>query len=370
MTVLTTRRPETLESASRERLLALLVDDAAAYGVIVMDAQGIIRRWNAGAERIFGFTAEEVCGKRAEPLFIPEDRELGMPRRELQHAARTGQAEDERWHQHKDGRRIWLSGITWALKDEEGRLIGYSKVVRELTVRKNTADELKAAASRLQQFAYIASHDLDEPLRMVCSFLELVASRTKGKLDAEAEEYLGYARTGAQRMKKILTDVIESSRVGVDRKLLAPSDLNSIVDAAVGFMKRTVEAADATVTHSGLPVATVVATQIEQVFQNLISNAIKFRSEAPPLIFVDCDEGAGEYHFTVRDNGVGIPAHRLERIFEVYPRVVTADDYPGTGLGLAICRRIVERHLGRIWIESESGKGTTVHFTISKALAR
>lgn len=348
----------------------IAVKEAEHFGLAAFDLAGRVTYWNAGAARIFGYSEEEALGLTFEALFRPEDTQLCVPQKELREALEKGHTENERWHPHKSGQLFWASGVTSTLRNGTGESVGFTKCFREGTLRKRTDDEIKAANSRLLQFAYIASHDLDEPLRMVTCFLTLLREKVRGKLDSECEEYLSFAVDGGRRMRKLLASVLESSKIGIDPKLLQETDLNTVVDGAVSFMLPRIREAGAIVTRANLPCLMVVTTQIEQLFQNLFSNAIKFRAERAPRVFVDAVEQGDEWLFTVRDNGRGIPEGDRDRIFETFERGITSDDYPGTGLGLAICKRIVLAHAGRIWVESRVGEGSTFYFTLSKRLAR
>ncbi|MBZ5542691.1 MAG: hypothetical protein LAO07_03310 [Acidobacteriia bacterium] len=224
--------------------------------------------------------------------------------------------------------------------------------------------ELARSNADLQQFAYVASHDLQEPLRMVASFTQLLAERYRGKLDADADEFIGYAVDGARRMQTLINDLLAYSRVGTRGKEFAPTDCEALLHAVLTNLQNAVEETRAEVTHDSLPTVWADATQLSQVFQNLIGNSLKFHGPAPPRVHISVQSRDGDWRFSVRDNGVGIAPQYSERIFVLFQRLHTAAEYPGTGMGLAIAKKIVERHGGRIWVESEPGKGATFYFTI------
>jgi PAS domain S-box-containing protein len=225
---------------------------------------------------------------------------------------------------------------------------------------------LKRSNQDLEQFAYVASHDLQEPLRMVASFTQLLAQKYRGKLDQEADEYIHFVVDGANRMQSLIQDLLSYSRVSSRGRQVEGVDLNQILGAVHSSLQRQIQETGAVIGHDALPTILSDASQMTQLFQNLLSNALKFRRSELPLIRVSgCDEG-DSWHFTISDNGIGIEPQYFQRIFKIFQRLHTRAEYPGTGIGLAVCKRIVERHGGRIWVASEPGQGTTVHFTLSK----
>jgi len=230
-----------------------------------------------------------------------------------------------------------------------------------------TADELARSNRELEMFAYVASHDLQEPLRMVGSFVQLLAQRYEGRLDAEADEFIHFAVDGANRMRQLIEDLLAFSRVGTRAQPLEPTDSEAVLAQALENLAARIHDSGAEVTHGPLPTVMGDERQLVQVFQNLVSNAIKFRGDAPPRIHISAEERDDEWAFAVRDNGIGIDPGHADRIFEIFKRLHTREEYPGTGIGLAICKKTVERHGGRIWVESQPGQGATFRFTLPKA---
>ena len=273
-----------------------------------------------------------------------------------------------------DGNSVWLS-VTGEPVLEDGVFRGYRGVGTDITERKRgqavlraAYDELARSNSELQQFAYVASHDLQEPLRMIGSYTQLLERRYGDKLDADAREFMGFIVDGATRMKQLIEDLLAYSRVGTRGKELKRIPAQDALDRALVNLRASIESSGAQVTHDALPEVLADDTQLTQMFQNLIGNAIKFkRTDEPIRVRVGVSDGGAEWRFSVSDNGIGIEAQYYQRIFMVFQRLHTRDEYPGTGIGLAICKKVVDRHRGRIWVESAPGKGSTFHFTLPKS---
>ncbi|MHB8067322.1 MAG: sensor histidine kinase [Desulfobaccales bacterium] len=226
------------------------------------------------------------------------------------------------------------------------------------------ATDLRRSNAELEQFAYVASHDLQEPLRMVASFTQLLAKRYQGKLDQDAEEFIGFAVDGANRMQMLINDLLAFSRVGTRGKPLEPTDCEVVLKYTLANLAAMVQETGAVVTHDPLPTVLADEVQMGQIFQNLLINALKFQGREPPKVHISAQRQGEEWIFGVQDNGIGIDAKHQERIFAIFQRLHRREDFPGTGLGLALCKKIAERHGGRIWVESEPGRGSTFYFTI------
>jgi PAS domain S-box-containing protein len=235
------------------------------------------------------------------------------------------------------------------------------KVNSALTVQ---AAELARSNTELQHFAYIASHDLQEPLRMVASYMQLLARRYKGKLDQDADEFIGFAVDGATRMQALINALLTYSRVGTKAKKFEPTDCEEVLDGVLAGLRAAVEDSGAVITRDPLPTVTADVTQLGQLFQNLIGNGIKFHGAEPPRIHIACRKNGQGWVFSIRDHGIGFDAKYAERIFVMFQRLHAKGEYPGTGIGLAVCKKIVERHGGEIWVESQPGQGATFYFTI------
>jgi signal transduction histidine kinase len=225
-------------------------------------------------------------------------------------------------------------------------------------------EELARSNRELEQFAYVASHDLQEPLRMVASYTELLAERYRGKLDDQADKYIGYAVDGAKRMQRLIHDLLAYARVSSQPKPLQPTDASAVLADVLAQLRTTIEKNRAEVVCRKLPIINADQMQLGQVFQNLIGNAIKFRGQKPPRVEIRAERSGEMWDFAVADDGIGIPKENSDRIFQMFQRLHTREEYEGSGIGLAIAKRIVERHGGRIWFDSTPGEGTTFHFTI------
>jgi len=260
----------------------------------------------------------------------------------------------------KDGLARLPEAIRRALREKHERSLRHQ--AEQDLARK--VDELARSNADLEQFAYVASHDLQEPLRMVVAYTQLLSERYKGKLDENADKFLGYASEGAQRMQVLIRDLLAFSRVGRQDAVSGSVDCNAVMAEVLQSLASTVEESGAVVTHGALPDVWADRTQVAQVLQNLIQNAIKFRSKEALVVSVQAEKADQNWLFSVRDNGIGIAPEYAESIFVVFQRLHARDEYAGNGMGLAICKKIVERYGGRIWVESQAGSGSTFKFTL------
>ena len=358
-------RKSAADALQSQAELLNLTNDA----VIMRDLDGTIRYSNRGAKEMYGFTEAEMIGHRSHDLFKTK---FPIPYEQIEQAiCIKGRWEGELVHHVRDGRKIIVASRQTLKVDLEGKPVAVLEINSDITERKLTEQrqqvlaEIKRSNLELEQFAYIASHDLQEPLRAVAGCLQILEKTYKGKLDDNADELIHLAIDGAIRMRALISDLLSLSRVSSGEVTFERVDLSLLLEQALKNMKTTIEETGAKITHDALPILTVEKTQLTQLFQNLISNALKFHGDKPPEIHVGTVQHDDQWQFSVRDNGIGFEAEHSEKIFEPFKRLHGRDKYPGTGIGLAICKRIVERHRGRIWVESKPGEGTTFYFTIA-----
>jgi PAS domain S-box-containing protein len=342
------------------------------YAILMLDLDGRVVSWNEGAERLKGYRAEEIIGRHFSRFYIAEDISNGKPARELAEATRNGRFEDEGLRVRKNGSHFYADVVITALYDETRLLRGFGKITRDITERKRseerlakTAKDLKRSNDQLEQFAYAASHDLQEPLRMVASYTQLLARRYQGRLDSDADEFIAYAVDGCNRMQALIRDLLAYSRSGAESTSLREISGEDALNESLANLRVSIEESGAIVTHDLLPIMKTGKTQLVQVLQNLVGNAIKYRGDAVPLVHVSAaKDGGKDWIFSVRDNGMGIAPQYFERIFIIFQRLHGREEFNGTGIGLAICKKIVEQSGGRIWVESQLEKGSTFHFSL------
>jgi len=329
-------------------------------------------------KKVLGFTPEERMIQQVQEQLTPESFELASKTliEELQRDKDEGVSPNravvlELDFLHKDGHIVSLEAIMSFIRDQDCSPIGIYGLSRDITERKLAEERLREALNELarsnaelEQFAYSASHDLQEPLRMVSSYVQLLERRYKDKLDSDADDFIGFAVDGVHRMQNLISDLLEYSRVGMRGKPLRPTEAGTALDHALSNLEVAIEESGAEITRGDLPTVIADETQLIQLFQNLIGNAINFRGDGNPRIHISAERKPGEYLFSVRDNGIGVDPGQSERIFQIFQRLHTRSEHSGTGIGLAVCKRIVERHGGLIWVESEPGSGSTFFFTL------
>ena len=345
------------------------VIDASLDAIIVMDGSGSVTDFNAAAERIFGFPAVEVLGKQAIETIIP------LPARDRYRRA-LARFRDSGDARHL-GRRVETTGLRADGSEFPVELsvtparIGSRTVftahVRDISERKEQENALHRSNRELEQFAYVASHDLQEPLRMISGYLALLEKRYRAILDDKGREFIGHAVDGAERMHALINALLAYSRVDRGEAPQETINASEALTEALDYLRPKLTEAGAEVVSDPLPNVLGDRLQLVQLFQNLIGNAVKYRGQQPPRIRIAAERDGERWRFTVSDNGIGIdPAHH-ERIFEIFQRLHTRGEYPGTGIGLAICKKIIERHGGRLWVESRKDKGSTFCFTLAES---
>ena len=360
--------------------------EAVPEARFIVDRTGRIVFVNRPTESWFGYPREELIGQTVEVLVPERHRGAHAEHRAsftCQPRPRRMGAGLELYARRKDGSEFPVEISLWPLEREDGLFI--LAAVRDMTEHKRlqgqlmsehreleqtkrelerTVAELKRSNAELEQFAYVASHDLQEPLRMVASYTQLLAKRYKGKLDSDADEFIGYAVDGATRMQRLIQDLLTYSRVTAQGNVFERVDCDRLLKEALSNVRLAIEESRASVTHGSLPTVIADGAQLSQLFQNLIGNAIKFRGEEAPWVHVSAERRSDEWLFSVRDNGIGVDPQYADRIFVIFQRLHDREEYPGTGIGLAVCKKIVERHGGRIGVASQLGQGATFYFTL------
>ena len=345
--------------------------EAAPDAMVVVDPQGAIVLLNVQAQKQFGYRRDELLGQQVTNI-VPH----GFAERLAADALRTTEAAllqeigtgIELSGRREDGSEFPIEIMLSPLHSDHGTLV--TAAIRDITARKQAetllqtkVGELKRSNEELEQFAYVASHDLQEPLRMVSSYTQLLSRRYKGKLDADADDFIAFAVDGAERMQRLIRDLLCFSRVGSMGKEPSLISSDEALVHALRNLRGAIEECGATIAYDALPMVFADETQLVQLFQNLVGNAIKYRRDEKPVVRVDAKpDGAHGWLFSVHDNGLGIEAQFFERIFGMFQRLHKREEFEGTGIGLAICRRIVERHGGTITVESQPGRGSTFTF--------
>jgi PAS domain S-box-containing protein len=342
--------------------------------VVRKDRHGRVTFGNERFCRTLGRPLDQLLGKTDFDLFPDKlaDKYVADDRRVVE----TGEVfEDVEEHHTPDGENLYMHVLKSPVYDAKDQIVGIQVIFWDVTDKhraqkalQRTMADLSRSNKELEEFAYVASHDLQEPLRMIASYTQLLSRRYKDKLDKEAEEFIAFAVDGAIRMQKLINDLLSYSRVGTRGKAFSATDLEQVLQTVLTNLKIALEESGAQITHDPLPTVVADSTQMTQLLQNLIGNALKFRGERAPHIHISAQREGAAWVMGVKDNGIGIEPQYFERIFVIFQRLHTQQEYSGTGIGLAICKKIVERHGGRIWVESKPGQGATFWFTLPAAL--
>jgi two-component system sensor kinase FixL len=364
------KRAEEELRETEERMRSIV--DHVIDGIISIDEFGTIESFNPAAEKLFGYATSDVVGKNVK-ILMPEPFH-GEHDGYLANYLGSGVAKIIGIGREVIGRRKDGSTFPMDLAVSEfhlGQRRYFTGIVRDISERKQSETELRKAIDELarsnldlEQFAYVASHDLQEPLRAVSGCVQVLKKRYEGKLDARADELIAHTVDGARRMQTLIEDLLSYSRLSTRGKAFETCDCNAILDQALRNLEVAIKESGAVVTSEKLPVVKADPSQLAHLLQNLLSNAIKFRSPQSPVIHVSVRRDGNSWLFSVKDNGIGIQPDYFDRIFVIFQRLHTRNEYAGTGIGLAVCKKIVERHGGHIWVESDPGSGSTFFFTI------
>lgn len=337
-------------------MLALL--ERTPHPIVLLDGDGGFAFCNGAAQELLVCSRHEPAGRSIGDLDATDG--CGGLVRRFRRLWDTGGTLEAEWRVGEECRTIEFTMTPVLWNGDQAML----SAARDVTDKRLVERRLEEALAELDQFAYMASHDLREPLRAVTSYVELLSRRYQGKLDADANDFINFAVDGATRMQHLIDDLLAYSRVGTHGKPFRPVDCEVVFSHAMANLAMAIEECHAHVTHDPLPTVMADGTQLVRLFQNLLDNAIKFRRVGSPRVHVSYQENDADWVFCVSDHGIGIDARDAERIFAVSQRLHTRAEYPGTGFGLAICKKIVERHGGRIWVASEPNRGSRFWFTI------
>jgi len=363
-----TERKKAQEALKLSSIYNRSLIEASLDPLVTISSDGKITDVNKATELVTGYLRNELIDTDFTNYFTePEKAKKGY-----QKVFREGFVSDYALDiRHRNGRVTPVLYNASVYRDEAGEVIGIFAAARDITALKKAEEilklkleELRRSNEELEQFAYVSSHDLQEPLRMISSYLQLLQRRYQGKIDDKADKYICYAVDGAARMQNLINDLLEFSRVTTRAGEPQPTDSELVLNQVQSNLDLYIKQNKATVSYDPLPEVLADNTQLAQVFQNLVINGIKFHGEEVPKVHVSAEKKEKEWVFSVQDNGIGINPQYSEKIFEVFKRLHKKEEYPGTGIGLAICKKIVERHSGCIWVESELGKGSTFYFTL------
>jgi PAS domain S-box-containing protein len=371
-----TERKRAEEALRESEAVLAKAEQMAHLGSWEWDVETDVFTMSEGWQQVHGCDSRQLPSEKLLPIAHPDDR--ARIEQALDQALEEQQPYDieHRIIRQDDGEVRIIQAYGEVVRDAHGDPIKMYGAAQDITDRRRAQEELERYAAKLErsneeleQFAHVISHDLREPARMVEGYMNLLAERCQGQLDEKADMFIDYAVDGAERMQEMVNALLDLSRIGTRGKEPAPTDAEAVLDRTLRLLGRVIEETNAEVTHTLLPTVLADKAQLSQVFQNLIANAIKFRREdIPPQVHISVEREGDEWVFSVADNGIGIDPEQADRIFQIFHRLHTQEEYEGTGIGLALCRRIVERHGGRIWVESESGPGSTFLFTLPASL--
>ncbi|MBA2611156.1 MAG: PAS domain S-box protein [Bacteroidetes bacterium] len=368
------------KKAEEQKALFSNIVNSSYDAILSCSLESVIYSWNTGAEKMFGFTSTEIIGKKVYEIIPPY---LNHEEVEIIEKIKCGEFiryyETER--QRKNGERIFVSITVSPIKDSEENIVGISKILRDITESKKVkeelidlnktlnvhAAELKRSNEELEQFAFVASHDLQEPLRMISSFMDLLQRKYEDQLDEKGHQYIHFAVDGAKRMKQIILDLLEYSRAGKSTDGKEDVDLNEVLSEFKQLRRKLILEKTASITSVALPKLNTYKVSITQILHCLLDNALKYSVQGtPPKVQIKAVENENEWEFSIKDNGIGIAPEFYDKIFVIFQRLHNKNEYAGTGIGLSIAKRHIEFLGGRIWLKSIPGEGTTFYFTISK----
>lgn len=356
--------------ASEERY-SRMVEAVQDYAILLLDTEGGVQNWNIGAEKLKGYTAAEIIGRHFRIFYPEKDQQHQLPEALLAMARLQGRAHHEGWRMRKDGSQFWGSIVITALHNDAGEVIGFSKVTKDLTANKKAEEaqerylqQLEDRNREMEQLTYIASHDLQQPLRTITNFLSMFEYKYAPLVDEHGHLYISLVMKAAVRMRELIRAILEYSTLGAN-KVIATVHTAELLEEVKQDLHDMISTAGAIVEGQNLPVLQGYRLELRQLLQNLVSNAIKFRRpEEAPHVTVTAERSRNRWVFCVKDNGIGIEEAAMPKIFMMFQRLHSKDQYPGAGIGLAYAKKIVALHNGQIWVESVPGRGSRFYFSI------
>lgn len=367
-----------VELKTSEQLYHKMIEEVEDYAILMLDRDGIIRNWNKGAQKIKGYKEEEIVGNHFRIFYPLEDQQRQLPEKLIEEAINAGKAIHEGWRVRKDGTKFWGSIVITALHDDANGIIGFSKVTRDLTERKNAEEkiwqytkQLESQNKELQQFAFAAAHDMKEPLRKIQLYNSAILEDEGIQLKDKQKDYLLRSADAAKRMQGLIDDLLSFTKITEQRERFEEVDLNGTFQEVYAFYKETLEQLNATIVSGPLPVVNGIPFQLRQLLLNLIGNSLKyhFKERAPRVsisagsVLNPLKSDAGNpahgtfYKITIEDNGIGFKQEYGDKIFQMFERLHSREEFPGSGIGLAICKKIAENHSGFITAEGYPDRG-------------
>ncbi len=346
--------------------LIKMIDEVQDYAIILLDKKGNVKHWNTGAKKIKGYTQEEIIGKHFSIFYTPTDRENSKPQMLLSLAKKEGKATDIGWRIKKNGSSFWADVTITPIHNEAGEIIGYGKLTKDLTESNKAQQAKEMQIKQLEHFAYIASHDLQEPLRTISNFIEILKEDYSTNLDTQAHHYLDTISLASKRMSELVRSLLDYSRLGKGKEKTL-IDFKDVYNDVISDLENLITKKKAKITFVGtFPILRGYDVELRQLLQNLVGNSIKFsKDQIPPEIKIGWKKEGDYLRFYIKDNGIGIDAKNYDRVFNIFQRVNVSSQINGYGIGLANCKRIVELHSGTIWIKSKLGTGSTFYFTLA-----
>lgn len=346
--------------------LLRVIEELENYSFLFMDVDGLIQTWNPGAQKIHGYKDNEIIGENFRCFYTREDLLDGKPDQLLEEARKNGRAQDEGWRVRKDGTTFWASITITVVHDQQLNIVGFGKLTYDLTSVKLAEQVLQQKNKERDQFNFIASHDLQEPLRTVMNFITILKNEYSDKLDEEGRNYIDIALNATEQMKGLIKSLLDFSQLG-NQNLPVEIDCNTLVMSAIENLNTLIIATGTVIHIDFLPTIHGFETELRQLFQNLIHNAIKFRKpDSSVFIHISCKTFPDQLVFTVSDDGIGIEDIHTDRIFEMFQKLNSPTESSGYGIGLAFAKKIVSMHGGSITVESKPGQGSAFTFTLNK----